>query len=187
MDIITKKGVRILRPSELDKLINAISKDYHRLIIKSLFYSGMRFRELQRFNDNPQWLLKDTQHIHLPPGANLKVKCKQSERWISLNPLGYEIISQLVGNSFHLPGRQTLNENLQRWGLKARIGDEGICIKMFRKSVESWLMFYYPNNLLNITLSMGHNELTSLKHYLNLPFTPQDKINMSKYIGGYQW
>ena len=63
----------------------------------------------------------------------------------------------------------------------------GYVIKSFRKTWESWCITIYKENVYHIFLSQGHDELTALKHYLNLPFTQQDKQQMSKYVGGIEW
>ena len=85
----------------------------------------------------------------------------------------------------NIPTRQTLNEDLQRWSIKAGIGDKGITPKMFRKTLVSWLVFCCPERLLEIMLSMGHTDNVSMKHYLGLPFRNEDKDEMRNYIGGW--
>ena len=55
----------------------------------------------------------------------------------------------------------------------------GLCPKTLRKTWESWLVFY-PRHIHLIFLSQGHNNLTSLQHYINLPFTEQDRKEMRK-------
>ena len=69
----------------------------------------------------------------------------------------------------------------------ASINTKGLCCKSFRKTWESWLVSYYPDKLPYIFLSHGHNELTSLKHYLNLPFTKEDKQSISEYVRRIEW
>jgi hypothetical protein len=46
-------------------------------------------------------------------------------------------------------------------------------------------MFYYPNHIANITLSQGHTQITSLQHYVNMPFNEYDKLEMRKYVDGW--
>ena len=42
--------------------------------------------------------------------------------------------------------------------------------KSFRKTWESWLVFYYPDKSLQIALSQGYTTTTQYEHYLNIPF-----------------
>jgi len=53
--------VKILTPSEWEIIRDAIDMDTKR-ICTSLLATGMRYAELQRFRENPDWLKK----IHLP-------------------------------------------------------------------------------------------------------------------------
>ena len=49
----------------------------------------------------------------------------------------------------------------------------------------SWLMFYYPQRVMEIAQSQGHTQTTSLQHYINSPFTEEDKLMMRKYVDGW--
>ncbi len=44
-------------------------------------------------------------------------------------------------------------------------------------------MFSFHERLLEIMLSLGHTEATSIKHYLGIPFTESNKEQMKTYIG----
>ena len=72
-----KFEVRILRPVEFEKIRDAMDP-YTRRICTSLLLTGMRYAELQRFRENPDWL--DGKFVYLPRGSMLKVKAKQRER-----------------------------------------------------------------------------------------------------------
>ncbi len=50
-----KFQVRILRPSEWELLRDNLDIDMKR-ICTSLLVTGMRYAELQRFRENPEWL-----------------------------------------------------------------------------------------------------------------------------------
>jgi len=175
--------VRILRPSEANKLIDAIKKDYHKTMFKALLFTGMRYIEMQRFQKHPEWF--DGNFIHLPREAVKKAKRKQKERWIRLNPRGKEIIEAFLKLDKPLPSWQAWGANLRRWAEKAGIGTEGVSPKMTRKTWESWLVFYYPSHLTHIILSQGHTLATSIQHYLNMPFTEEDKKQMAEFVGGW--
>ena len=61
----------------------------------------------------------------------------------------------------------------------------GLGPKTFRKTWESWLVSSYPERLAEITMSQGHTILTSMGHYLNMPFTPEDKQGIRPYVEGF--
>src|SRR5947209_12558702 len=46
--------------------------------------------------------------------------------------------------------------------------------KTMRKTWESWLMATYPERMAEICLSQGQTSFTALKHYLNMPFLPEE-------------
>ena len=50
---------------------------------------GMRYAELQRFRENPDWL--DGKFVYLPRGSMLKVKAKQREKGHKINIHGKNI------------------------------------------------------------------------------------------------
>ncbi|MCK5031328.1 MAG: hypothetical protein KAR64_07670 [Thermoplasmatales archaeon] len=43
----------------------------------------------------------------------------------------------------------------------------------------------YPERTPHIFLSQGHNEMTALKHYVNLPFIGSDKEEAMKFVEGW--
>ena len=88
-----KFEVRILRPMEYEKLRDAMDVDT-RKICTSLLLTGMRYAELQRLRENPDWL--DGKFVHLPRGSMLKVKAKQRERAIRLSDLGKTLVPDFV-------------------------------------------------------------------------------------------
>jgi len=178
--IIVKEGVRILRPSEYERLLEAMNKNEHKLIFDGFLYSGVRFAEGVRLHKNPKQF--DGHFINLPP--DLKSGRKRIERTVHLCPMGRKAVSLFLKVP-KIPTRQTFNVNLKRWASKAGIGDEGMCCKTTRKTWESWLMTAFPERTIEIFLSQGHSEVTSLKHYLNLSFLPEDKMSIKQYVGGW--
>jgi hypothetical protein len=38
---------------------------------------------------------------------------------------------------------------------------------------------------MDVALSQGHNTVTSLRHYLNMPFDDVDKMKMKPYVAGW--
>ena len=178
MDII-KENVRILRPSECTKLINAISKNNHRIMFKAFLYSACRYVELKRLKSNPDWF--DGNFIYLP---SLKKEARQAQRWVRLNPVGRAIIDFYLNLESELPSIIGWNENLKRWADKSGISSNGVSAKTTRKTWESWLFYYYGNRV-EIYQSQGHTLKVSMDHYLNLPFIESDKQEMKQYVDGW--
>lgn len=87
-----KFEVRILRPSEWEILQDSLDVNMKK-ICTSLLVTGMRYAELQRLRENPDWL--DGKFVYLPKGSMLKVKAKQKERAIRLSDMGRTIIGDL--------------------------------------------------------------------------------------------
>jgi len=176
-------NVRVLRPGEAKKLIDAIPRREHEIQFKALLFTGARYVEMQRLHEHPEWF--DGKFIHLPSMAIKKAKRKQKERWIRLNPLGREIVKSFLALDENLPTKQAWNQNLKRWARIAGIDPTGISAKTTRKTWESWLVFYYPQHLPQIVLSQGHTTLTAIQHYLNMPFTFEDKQMMKEFVEGW--
>lgn len=142
----------------------------------------MRYVEVQRFHGRPEWF--DGDFIYLPREAVLKARRKQAERYVRLNQLGKRIIPQFFGVK-NLPAPETWREDLQRWASRVGLSPEGLGPKTTRKTWESWLMAVYPEHSTEIVLSQGHNTATSLHHYLNMPFLPEDKERIKRWVGGF--
>jgi len=185
MDIILKEGVRILRPDEY-KLIEESLDNINKIKFNTSLLTGMRYIELRRFQDNPNWFDSKRGFIHLPVTAVKKHKRKQKDRWVRLNTLGRTYIDFFISDKENLfPTRATWNENLKRWAKKVDLDVTGICPKTTRKTWESWLTFLYPEKLMQITLSQGHTTMTSLGHYQQMPFIDEDKPLMEEYTRGW--
>jgi integrase len=176
-----KFQVRILRPSEFEVLREAMDNDTKR-IATSLLLTGMRYAELQRFRVNPDWL--DGKFIYLPRGSMLKVKAKQKERAIRLSDMGRTLIADFFQSSLPLPELAAFDMKIMRLSRKMLEGNP-VNNKTFRKTWESWLVFYYPDKSLQIALSQGHTTVTQYEHYLNMPFDEEDRKEMRKWVEGW--
>jgi len=186
------KGVRILSPFDYDKLYEVVPKIHHKTILDVCLWTGMRYVEVQRLYEHPEWIMKNRNCIFLPEEAQLKAKRRQLQRYIyPIPPQLTSILPYFFGNPAP-PAQDNWNENLKRWALKAGIvereqfhencntnlrvisGFKGISSKMTRKTIESWMFaIRIPEN--EICLRQGHDRATSLKHYQGLPFTPYEK------------
>jgi len=181
---IIRMGVRILRPSEWESLLKAVVKKRHRTMLQTLLYTGMRYIELQRFQEYPSWFTGD--FIHLPKIADRKVHRTQPERWVRLNQQGRIIVEYFLQLDEKLPAYQNWRDNMRRWAVASKLSPNGLGVKTTRKTWESWLMFYYPDYMTEITLSQGHDSVTSIQHYLNMPFTEIDHLQMKNYVEGWR-
>jgi len=72
MEPIFVKGVKVLGPFDYDRLAANIKKDYLRDIFEVCFWSGMRYVEVQRLYEHPEWIMKERRTIHLPEGSTEK-------------------------------------------------------------------------------------------------------------------
>ena len=181
---ILKSGIRILRPGECKMLMAAIPKPEYKVMFQALLYSGMRYVEAQRLKKNPQWFDGNFIKISFGEGHH-KEKSRFKERWVRLNPVGKMAIQSYLMIDKGLPSNVTWRENLRRWAKDASINPQGLCAKCTRKVYESWLVFYYPEKLIQILQSQGHTEPIAMQHYLNLPFTAIDRIEMEEFVAGW--
>ena len=180
---ILKSGVRILRPSEYDKLREGTRTLENRTRSDALLLTGLRYVEAQRLQGNPDWV--DGRFIHLPTFAQRKAKRKQKERWVRLSSKGTSLLPYFF-KSKPLPTWKGWTQNLARWAENSGLDSIGLGPKTLRKSWESWLVASYPERVLEVFLSQGHTQMTALNHYLGLPFTSADKEAMKEWVSGWE-
>lgn len=183
---LERKNIRILRPREWEDLLS-VMKPYQKHQAEGLLFTGMRYVEAQRLQENPQWW-DGRSYIRLPLGASLKVYARQAQRTIKLSELGTKRLPLFFKEDAKLPTLRTWNENLRRWGEQAGLGPQStnmISAKTTRKTWESWLTESYPNNLDMITTRQGHTNAISMHHYVGIGFYPQEKTGMQKYVAGW--
>ena len=77
----------------------------------------------------------------------LKVKAKQRERAIRLSDMGKTLLHDLFQVPHPLPDLSALDMKLRRLSKRILEGTP-INNKSFRKTWESWLVFYYPEKAL---------------------------------------
>ncbi|MHB1439988.1 MAG: site-specific integrase [Cuniculiplasma sp.] len=182
---VIQMSSRILRPDEYMKL-RAVAKPSYRTLFDAALLTGMRIVELKMFLDHPEWF--DGTFIHLPRVAIKKQKATVTQRWVHLSIKGRTIIESLHRsiNVSNIPTEQGLIQYLKECAKRSGIGSHGINMKMFRKTYESWLICSYPERKEEIFLSQGHNSLTALRHYVNLPFTEIDREGMKEFVDGWK-
>jgi len=179
-DNIYKTGVRIFRPCEIKKLIEAIPKGEFKDKFEALLFTGMRYEEMR-------WLFKHKdaftgETIHL---ISTKIKALHKERYVRLNNNGKRAIERFLRSKRNLPTRDGWNQNLLRWAKLAGIDTDGISSKSTRKTWESWLVSTYPDKAILIFLSIGHSDKVSMEYYLMLPFSEKDKEDMKYFTDGW--
>ncbi len=169
--MILKEGVRILTPREYDAIRDAANKHYHQIMLDAALYTGMRYVELKRFQEHPEWFQKERRAIYLPPEAQLKKERKFKDRYVYLSNVGMYAVQYFLSLSQKLPSIQAWNKNLNRWAEKAGLDPAGISAKTMRKTWESWLVVSFPDKIPLICINQGHTEITSMNHYMQLPFS----------------
>ena len=180
---IVKNGVRILRPAEYQMLRDCVRDLHNQVFLDLLLHTGMRYEEFRRFAAHPEWYDRETATINLNSG---KPEARQRERWIYLSAPGRNAIEYFQKLKREPSDRTVWDINLGRWAKKAGL-PEGGCVsaKTTRKTWESWLVTAYPHVIPLIVMSLGHSEITAMGHYLNLPFTAEDKRQMMHYVAGW--
>lgn len=180
---IIKTGARILRPFEYERLYYGCPKYEFRIILEAMLFTGMRYVEMQRFQKHQDWY--DGKFISLPNFADRKVKRTQKERWIRLNLQGRRAVEHFLHLDYDLPTYQGWSQNMKCWARRGGLKSDGMSVKTTRKTIESWLMFTFPDRMVDVMLAMGHNMATSINHYLGLPFTERDRLEMLSYVVGW--
>ena len=179
-------GVRVLRPTEFEKLCAVVVQKNKKEMLQACLVAGARFVEMQRIKEHSEWYDPITPCVRLPQSADKKHKRSQKGRTIRLNRIGSLIIDRYLHLDDKLPDLRTWNNNLKRWALKAGIGSEGMSAKTTRKTWECWLMQHYPEFVYQICLSQGHDTITSLHHYQGVVYTEIDLGEMLQYTEGWK-
>lgn len=186
---IIKKNVRILRPSEYELLKTAMDKK-HKAMADGLLLTGLRYIEAEKLQLNPEWWEgwsggDRMKFINLPPDASEKAKASYTERSVRLSSMGIKAMSDFLIEDAKLPTRGGWDWLMKKWATEAGLDERGMCAKTTRKTWESWLGFYYPTKMIMIAQSQGHTTMTQMEHYLNMPFYPEEKTDMAKYLKGW--
>ena len=85
-----------------------------------------------------------------------------------------------------IPTRQTFDVSLKRYFGYAGLSPEGVCNKMLRKTLCSWLVVTSDNrNPFVVLNSIGHDLKTSQNHYMGLPFNSEEKNNINLILMGW--
>ncbi len=183
--VVDKKSIRVLRPVEYKAIWEASSKYKHQVILDCLLLTSGRITELKEMEYNRQWFDFDGHNIHIMEHKVKRLERGVRDRYIHLSIKGVEVVRNFINNKYLIPSYSVMQRNLRRWAGKANVDTSYLSAKVFRKTYESWLIFYYPEKSISILQSTGHTERVAMDHYLNLPFTEGDKIAMKEYVEGW--
>lgn len=181
LHLYTKGEIKILTPTEYHTLRAAIPKDEYKTILDVLLVTGMRYVEVCRLYDNPDWYNEKRNIIHLTAEAQKKHKRSQQERTIHPLPSMWNYTMTAFFKGKKPPVESSWNRNLQRWAVKACMNPYGISAKTTRKTLESWMI---SAGILESTtcLRQGHDSLTSMRHYQSLAFSEDEQRDVRKQL-----
>lgn len=192
VNALTCNSSRILTPDEADRIRAVIEKPTSRALYDLMLYTGLRLVEVKQLSDNPAIFDPERRTITIKSG---KVKASQLSRNVCLSDRGMQAVVQYLKNPSVPSSSHVWQSNLIRWAQRARLqalpGQEqsnnpsGITVRTSRKSLESWLLAAYPEKVINIVLSQGHNETTALRHYFNIAFTAAEREAIREQVKGW--
>ena len=190
---LLSNGSRVLTPIEAEALRRIISKPSSRVLFDLLLYTGIRFVEVRQLAESPGIYDSYRELIRIRSG---KVKATQKERNVYLCHRGIAAVEKYLDQPTVPTSSSAWQQNLIRWARAARLipvpgGDPNaynpcrLTVRTTRKTIESWLLTTFPEVALKIISSQGHTEMTALKHYLNLSFTPEERVAIADQVKGW--
>lgn len=179
--LYTEGEIRVLTVEEYRKLENAIPKDDYKIILKVLMITGMRYAEVQRLFENPEWYNKVKNLIHLDSNGQKKHERVQKERTISPLPAMFSDTMKLFFSGCKPPEQTSWNRDLQRWCKLAGIHPYGVSCKFSRKTIESWLIVA-GREVTTVCLRQGHDSVTSMHHYQGLAFSDSERRDINDQL-----
>ena len=186
MYVTSRKGhkTRILTPEEYDQFTSVMKNMRLKTIFEVMFYTGMRYVELQRLHVHPAWVLNGRGVIHLPFEAQKKVKRVQRERSIHIAPQIRNLLPYFFKNE-PPASIQAWIDWLRHTASKAGFSDGyGFGARITRKTIESWMVVAgIPLN--QICLWQGHDSMTSMNHYQGLAFTDGEVLEIKRRLAGW--
>lgn len=75
-----------------------------------MLFTGLRYSELNRFKDNPDWFQDGFIHIH-----SSKPKATIKDKYVRLPKKATTIIDECLKDEYSIPTQQVMNRNLKRW------------------------------------------------------------------------
>lgn len=186
-------GSRVLTPAEAGAIRERIEKPGTRALYDLLLYSGMRLSEVHQLRDNPA--LYDRERGTITIRRIRKVKATQDPRNVYLSHKGRQAAEAYLLNPSIPASAPAWQMSLIRWSLQARLAHlpgyeadtnpTGITVRTTRKTWESWLLAVHPDKLPYIVLSQGYNEMVSVRPYLTIAFTPEERDAIKAEVNGW--
>lgn len=183
---------RVLTVDEANRIRAVIEKPTSKALYDLLLHTGMRLSEVKQLADNPAVFDKDRRSIAIKSG---KAAARQSGRNVCLSDKGVLAVQAYLDNPSVPASPGAWQKNLIRWAQRARLtalpGQEqsnnptGITVRTSRKTLESWLLAAHPDKFPFIVLSQGHNEMVSIKHYLNMTWTKEERAAIKSEVIGW--
>ncbi|HZY24533.1 MAG TPA: tyrosine-type recombinase/integrase [Bacteroidales bacterium] len=177
--LVTADGTKVLTVEEYDKFLQVVP-EAKRVIFEINTITGLRYVELQRLHDHPEWYYKARNQIILPREAQLKVKQKALKRTIDKLPSTFAYLFKLFLAGKRPPERTSWNLDLARYSAKAGVNPK-VNLKTARKTIESWMLKSGIPEI-EIYSRAGHDPITSLRHYQSLSFTDYELRDIKKRL-----
>jgi len=184
---VTKNGTCVLLPREVGAMFEKMNPTY-RSICEGLLHSQMRVQEFRWFVAHPESYKASRRCISLPKDAIGKTETVFAERDVILSIRGCQVIEHLINlklKAKEFPSRQAMNVYIRNKAIESGVGGEGICPKMFRKTMISWLIAVYPEKHAWINSSAGHTSDIQLRHYMGVAFNRVDLDDMRSLLKGW--
>lgn len=177
--LVTSDGTKVLTVEEYDNFLKFIPEK-KRVIFEINVITGMRYIELQRLYEHPEWYIKDRNQIVLPKEAQKKVKQKQVKRTIDRLPSTFHYMFKDFIEGSKPQDRHAWYRSLSGWSQKAGI-EPKIGPKTPRKTIESWMLKCGVPEI-EVFGRQGHDPITSLRHYQSLSFTDYELRDIEKRL-----
>jgi len=188
-----KNGVAILTPEEYRRLKSFVKPKFQRWL-DLLLFTGMRYAEALKFMHRKELYKPERRCIFLPHEIDKKAQRAAKERYVYLSYQGMLAVERFFSflekyNQDHqkplkYPSYIGMDYNLRQWSKK--LGFEyNVTVKSFRKTWESYLTVSFQDRVALIALSQGHTDLTSLNHYIQIPFTDDEKRQIQEFVVGW--
>ena len=127
--------IRIFVPAEYDRFKAVIPKKRHKALFELSTITGMRYAEIQRLYNHPDWYSESRNQIRLNEEAQKKAKRKAKERTIDLLPSTLPYIFDQFLNEPAPSDIETWNQNLKDGQLKLILIHLGSQLKLREKAL----------------------------------------------------
>lgn len=184
---VYKNDTCVLLPREINLMLDKMSPKY-RAICEGLLHTHMRVEEFWWFVQHPDSYKPSRRCISLPKEAIRKTETVFKERDVVLSLKGCQVVEHLIAMKLtkkDFMTRQAMGQYLNKIAIEAGIGKEGICPKMFRKTMISWLVATFPEKHTWINSSAGHTSDIQLRHYAGIAFSRTDLEDMRLVLRGW--